>query len=86
MGRGREGVAASRPQCVPKAGLGASFRGTPLAHLQVTEGVCSDEATHTDLFFITPEKPEREDSPSTLYKRSARSPEEIGDSPHFLAS
>ena len=57
--------------------------GNPYRPPQVTEGVYRDEATNSDLFFITLEKSEREYSPSTLYMRSARSPEEIGDSPHF---
>ena len=34
-----------------------------------------DEATGSNLFFIPLEKPEREDSPSTLYKDYAISPE-----------
>lgn len=44
-------------------------------HLLGTEGVYRDEATNTDLFFITLEKSEREYSPSTLYKDYAISPE-----------
>ncbi len=86
MGRGREGTSASRPQCVPKGWCGLITTARLYRHLLVSEGVYRDEATNTDLFFITLEKSEREYSPSTLYMRSARSPEEIGDSPHFSAA
>ncbi len=56
--------------------LFAAFgRITPGNFYRHREGVYRDEATNTDLFFITLEKSEREYSPSTLYKDYAISPE-----------
>ncbi|MCC6993211.1 MAG: DUF3427 domain-containing protein, partial [Deltaproteobacteria bacterium] len=54
------------------AAFGRITPGSPYRH---REGVYRDEATNTDLFFITLEKSEREYSPSTLYKDYAISPE-----------
>lgn len=53
------------------AAIGRITPGNPYRH---REGVYHDEATDTDLFFITLEKSEREYSPSTLYKDYAISP------------
>ena len=50
-------------------------RITPGNFYRHREGVYRDEATNSDLFFITLEKSEREYSPSTLYKDYAISPE-----------
>jgi len=49
-------------------------RITPGKFYQHREGVYRDEATNSDLFFVTLEKSERDYSPSTLYKDYAVSP------------
>lgn len=49
-------------------------RITPGDFYQHREGVCYDEATNTDLFFVTLKKSDREYSKSTLYKDYAISP------------
>ncbi|MDP3719505.1 MAG: DUF3427 domain-containing protein [Acidobacteriota bacterium] len=49
-------------------------RITPGKFYQHREGVYRDEATNSDLFFVTLEKSERDYSPSTLYKDYAISP------------
>jgi len=49
-------------------------RITPGRFYQHREGVYRDEATNSDLFFVTLEKSERDYSPSTLYKDYAISP------------
>jgi len=49
-------------------------RITPGQFYQHREGVYRDEATNSDLFFVTLEKSERDYSPSTLYKDYAISP------------
>jgi superfamily II DNA or RNA helicase/HKD family nuclease len=49
-------------------------RITPDKFYQHREGVYRDEATNSDLFFVTLEKSERDYSPSTLYKDYAISP------------
>lgn len=54
--------------------LSACGRITPGKFYQVREGVYRDEATNSDLFFVTLEKSERDYSPSTLYKDYAISP------------
>ncbi|HXG88850.1 MAG TPA: DUF3427 domain-containing protein [Vicinamibacterales bacterium] len=54
--------------------LSAFGRITPGAFYQHREGAYRDEATNSDLFFVTLEKSEREYSPTTLYKDYAISP------------
>ena len=49
-------------------------RIAPGQFYQHREGVYRDEATNSDLFFVTLEKSERDYSPSTLYKDYAISP------------
>lgn len=49
-------------------------RITPGSFYQHREGVYRDEATNSDLFFVTLEKSQRDYSPSTLYKDYAISP------------
>ena len=49
-------------------------RITPGKFYQHREGAYRDEATNSDLFFVTLEKSERDYSPSTLYKDYAISP------------
>ena len=79
LGNPKEGVASTTPLSVHARHslveiFSAFGRITPGELYQHREGVYRDEATNSDLFFVTLEKSERDYSPSTLYKDYAISP------------